>query len=355
MVIYFSKDRNVGQIMVRYRAALAALLVVAACGGNPFLPEPVDPTPPDPNAPQPSPDQDNAVEDLRGFRYDGTTLEIDMAGVSSSGQYGLFRRKAEMDIPAHGPHPAYLAYEFQETNMTRSYLAYVAENDRGTLLSVASADGGQFNEHNGGGGWVRLTGYSRPDIAASPSLGGTEEGTFSYYGAYAGVFVPGFNDPGGPPRPPTLQPGEPLGVRGVIQVNAQFTNRASGDPEVVEGEITNRRLFDRDGNQITSINIADGNGGVRTIDTSPMPGLVLRETGISENGTFLGTVEYDGAPDSEAGSFDGAFGGSGASDVAGVIWVNPIEGETGIHEYGTFNLPRCDLPGASPICTPRRP
>jgi hypothetical protein len=124
---------------------------------------------------------------------------------------------------------------------------------------------------------------------------------------------------------------------------------------VVEGEITNRRLFDRDGNQITSINIADGNGGVRTIDTSPMPGLVLRETGISENGTFLGTVEYDGAPDSEAGSFDGAFGGTGASDVAGVIWVNPIEGETGIHEYGTFNLPRCDLPGASPICTPRRP
>jgi hypothetical protein len=215
--------------MVRYRAALAALLVVAACGGNPFLPEPVDPTPPDPNAPQPSSGQDNAVENLRGFRYDGTTLEIDMAGVSSSGQYGLFRRKAEMDIPAHGPHPAYLAYEFQETNMTRSYLAYVAENDRGTLLSVASADGGQFNEHNGGGGWVRLTGYSRPDIAASPSLEGTEEGTFSYYGAYAGVFVPGFNDPGGPPRPPTLQPGEPLGVRGVIQVNAQFTNRASGD------------------------------------------------------------------------------------------------------------------------------
>jgi YidC/Oxa1 family membrane protein insertase len=34
--------------MVRYRAALAALLVVAACGGNPFVPEPVDPTPPDP-------------------------------------------------------------------------------------------------------------------------------------------------------------------------------------------------------------------------------------------------------------------------------------------------------------------
>lgn len=146
--------------MKRYRVALAALLVVAACGGSPFVEEPVDPVDPvDPTEPAPATGNDNTVEDMRAFRYDGTTLEIDMAGVSSSGQFGLFKRKASMDIPRHGTHPRYLAYEFQETNMTRSYLAYVAENERGTLLSVAGADGGQFNEHNGGGGWVRLTGY----------------------------------------------------------------------------------------------------------------------------------------------------------------------------------------------------
>lgn len=340
--------------MSAYRAALAALLVVAACGGNPFVAEPVDPVDPtNPVEPTPAKGNKNAVEDLRGFKYDGTTLEIDMAGVSSSGQYGLFKRKVSMDIPPHGTHPRYLAYEFQETNMTRSYLAYVAENERGTLLSVASADGGQFNEHNGGGGWVRLTGYSRPEIADSPSPEGVEQGTFSYYGAYAGVFVPGFSDPEGPPRPGDLQPGEPLSVRGNIQVNAQFTNTTSGDPEVVEGEITNRRLYDRDGAQITAINLSDGVGGVRTLDTTRLQGLVLRETAISENGTFLGDVEYARAPDVVAGSYDGAFGGDGASDVAGVIWVNPIQGESGIHEYGTFNLPRCDLAGASPICTPR--
>ena len=343
--------------MGAYRAALAALLVMAACGGNPFVAEPVDPVDPvDPGTPVPSTKNNNVVEDMRGFAYDGTTLSIDMAGVSSSGQYGTFKRRKEMDIPKHGSHPRYLAYEFQETAMTRSYLAYVAENERKTLLAVASADGGQFNEHNGGGGWIRLTGYSRPSIAASPSgTPGPEQGTFSYYGAYAGVFVPGLADPNGPPRPNPVQPQEPLSVRGVIQVNAQFTATGSGKPEVVEGGITNRRLFDRNGNQITAISLLNPDGTARTLDVSPLPTLDLRETAISSNGTFAGNVEYHGAPGTTAGTFDGAFGGTGASDVAGVIWVNPIPGESGIHEYGTFNLPRCDLAGASPICDPRAP
>lgn len=335
----------------RVLQSLAVLAALSGCGGNPFV---VPVVPPDTEEPVPATGNSNAVEDMRAFSYNGTTLSIDMAGVSSSGQFGRFKRKAAMDIPAHGSQPAYLAYEFQETNMTRSYLAYVAANKRHTLLAVASADGGQFNEHNGGGAWVRLTGYSRPQIAASPSpTPGPEQGTFSYYGSYAGVFVPGPHDPAGAPRPTPLRPQEPLSVRGVIQVNAQFTNTSSGDPEVVEGEITNRRLFDRDGTRITSISVSDGNGGSTSIDTTTLPGLVLRETAISENGTFLGTVEYAGTPDSTAGEFDGAFGGAGASDVAGVIWVDPISGQSGIHEYGAFNLPRCDLAGRSPICDPR--
>jgi hypothetical protein len=335
------------------RAALLALVLLAACDGNPIDPGNGTDPDPDPDPTGPAEGDTNVVQDLRGFRYDGTTLEIDMAGVSSSGAFGTFVRRPAMDLPAHGGGaPAYLAYEFQETNMTRSYLAYVAENERDTLIAVASADGGQFNEHNGGGGWIRVTGYSRPSISGSPSpTPGPEQGTFSYYGSYAGVFVPGPGDPDGPPRPDPLIPQEPLGVRGVIQVNAQFER--SGDGEVVEGGITNRTLHDRDGSQITSFSIVDSDGTVTDIDTTTLPDLVLRETEISDNGTFLGDVEFLGSPGSSAGKFDGAFGGSGASDVAGVIWINPIQGQSGIFEYGVFNLPRCDLAGASPICTPR--
>jgi len=40
--------------MVRYRAALATLLVVATCGGNPFIAEDDDGTPLDPEAPNTS-------------------------------------------------------------------------------------------------------------------------------------------------------------------------------------------------------------------------------------------------------------------------------------------------------------
>lgn len=334
------------------RAALLALVLLAACDGNPLGTKVVTDPDPDPDPVGPATGASNVVQDLRGFRYDGTTLEIDMAGVSSSGAFGTFRRRPTMDLPPHGTQPAYLAYEFQETNLTRSYLAYVAENERDTLVAVASADGGQFNEHNGGGGWVRVTGYTRPAISDSPSpTPGPEQGTFSYYGSYAGVFVPGPTDPEGPPRPDPLQPQEPFGVRGVIQVNAQF--EASGSGEVVEGGITERTLHDRDGNQVTSFGLVDDEGNVTTIDTTTLPDLVLRETEISDNGTFLGDVEFLGSPGSSVGSFDGAFGGNGASDVAGVIWINPIQNENGIFEYGVFNLPRCDLAGASPICTPR--
>lgn len=338
--------------MDKTRMALLALVLLAGCDGNPIgRGTDTDPDPdPDPDAPATG--SANMVQDMRGFRYDGRTLEIDMAGVSSSGEYGTFRRRPEMDLPASGGLPAYLAYEFQETDMTRSYLAYVARNDRDTLLAVAAADGGQFNEHNGGGGWIRVTGYSRPEIADSPSpTPGPEQGTFSYYGSYAGVFVPGPRDPDGPPRPDPLQPQEPLGVRGVIQVNAQFERAGTG--EVVEGGITNRTLHDRDGTQITSIDLVDEDGNITTIDTTTLPDLVLRETAISDNGTFLGNVEFRGAPDSTIGRYDGAFGGNGATDVAGVIWIKPIRNQDEIFEYGAFNLPRCDLAGASPICRPR--
>jgi hypothetical protein len=325
-------------------------LLLAACSGNPFVTAPDDGGGGGGEPPVVTPPTgfDAATGDLRAFRFNGSLLEIDMQGVSSSGAFGEFVRRPSMDILGAGGAPTYLAYEFQETALTRSYLAYVATNARGTLQAVASADGGQFNERNGGGAWFRVTAYTRPDVpTGTTGTPGPETGTFSYIGSYAGVFVPGPSEPGNP-RPPSLRPGEPWGVSGTIQINAQF--EATGTGEVVEGGIVNRRLIDRDGNEIAAI-VVDGN--VIGDDEPLLRDLVLRETEIDSTGQFLGTVEFAGEPGNGVGDFGGAFGGTGASDVAGVLLINPIEGESGIWEFGAFNLPRCDLAGAAPLCAPR--
>jgi hypothetical protein len=344
---------NLEQVIMNWRviAALAAGLAVASCGGNPFD-----------NAPDggggggggggvvPTPDSE-VNGDMRAFRFNGSVLEIDMTGVSSSGQFGRFNARPSMNIIGTGTaeNPQYLAYEFQETGLTRSYLAYVAGNTRRNLQVAASADGGQFNERNGGGRWLRVDTYTRPTITAETTGSpGPERGTFSYVGTYAGVFVPGQGTINS--LPPSLRPGEPFAVDGVIQINAQFERAGSGSAETVEGGIANRRLLDREGRVITTISINDTVLG----DNEPiLDNIVLRETTINANGEFLGSVEFAGSPNSSIGDFGGAFGGTNASDVAGVILINPIRGQNAIWEFGAFNLPRCDLAGSSPLCLPR--
>lgn len=346
---------------------LVLLAFLAACGGNPFVDGGIsggDDDDDDGGSIGDDDDDDDddggtdfttVNKDLRGVQYDAATgaLLIDMQGVSSSGQYGIFNRAPAMDIPGQGGQPGYMAYVFQETALTRSYLAYVATNARGNLVAVASADGGQFNEHNGGGRWMRVDSYTRPVVAGSPTPSpGPESGTFSYMGSYAAVFVPGPSEPGNP-RPDGLEPGMPWNVQGTIQINAQFATAASGETEVIEGGVSDRILRDHNGNQITSVVLDNGDGTTTVIDTTSLPDIVLRETVIDSSGQFLGDVEFLGAPGNDIGDYAGAFGGSGATDVAGVLWLNPIQGQSGIWEYGAFNLPRCDLAGASPLCVPR--
>lgn len=323
--------------MSAVRVSLLALALLAACDGNPFASDPVV-TSTDSSVPE------EVARDMNAFSYSGGVLKIDMQGVSSSGKLATFVRTTGLDVPSTNGNPAYAAYVYHETGLTRSYLAYVAKNARGNLIAVAAGDGGQFNEHNDGGLYVQLTAFTRPATSDAP-----ESGLFSYMGSYVGVFSPGDFADGSDPRPPELRPVEPWVVTGTAQINGDFAHA------MVEGGITDRQLFDQDGNQITSVVIDDGDPSTTDspVDTSTLFPLALRETVIAENGSFLGKVEYYGAPGQKVGDYGGTFGGLNASDVAGVLWLHPIPNQTGIWEMGTFNLPRCDLAGASPICTPR--
>ena len=314
-------------------------LILAACDGNPFDSGP---------NPEPEPEAGTVPAEVAGdmtaVSFVDGVLKIDMQGVSRSSEFATFVRAEALDITNVTGGPNYEAFVYQETDLTRSYLAYVATNERGNLMAVTASDGGQFNEHNAGGSYVRLTTYTAPTLGD-----GVEQGTFSYAGTYAGIFVPGDWADGSDPRPAELRPVEPWKVTGTIQINGSFSDN------VIEGGITDRQLFDQDNQQITNLVFDDGDPATEdlTVDTTELAALALRETEIDENGEFLGNVEFYGSPGTDVGDYAGAFGGLEASDVAGVLWLNPISSASGVWEYGTFNLPRCDLAGASPLCIPR--
>lgn len=327
-----------------YRTALAAVLLVAACGGNPFV-EPVDPVDPvDPGTGGGATGNDGGTidekvaKDLNSVSYDGS-LSVDLTGLISSAKETPFVRAATLDIVSAGAgQPDYRAFIYQETAVQRSYLAFVATNQRGNLVATSVADGGQFNEHNAGGNYYRTGSYTKPIITA-----GIENGLFAYMGSYAGIFVPGPTTDF--VRPPGLRPGSPLRVTGTMQVNASFQD------DMIEGGVVDRAIWDDAGNQITQLVLTSGT--IDLTDPDNLPDIVLRENVIDADGRFLGDVEYLGSPNNPVGNYGGLFGGLQGSDVAGVLWLHPIPGQNGIWEYGTFNLPRCDMAGASPLCSPR--
>jgi hypothetical protein len=325
--------------MSAIKTSFLALLLLTACDGNPFTSGAAAPPPPAGGGNGATVVPSEVARDLNDYTYSAGTLRIDMQGVTSSGKLATFKRKAALDLAAGNGNPAYEAYVYQDTGLTRSFLAYVAKNERGNLEAVAAADGGQFNEHNFGGRFMRLTAFTRPTTADAP-----ESGEFSYAGSYVGIFSPGTVTGAGE----TLAY-EPMQVRGAMHVNGDFAHN------MVEGQVFDRHLFTQDGTQITSFEIDDGDPLTpnKVIDTSTLQSIVLRETEIDANGQFLGKVQFDGDPGGGIGDYAGAFGGTGGTDVAGVLWLNPIDGQSGIWENGAFNLPRCDMAGSSPLCLSR--
>jgi len=318
--------------MSRGKFALVSLMLLAACSGNPIgtgnggtggggtgggagsaaVPEQI-------------------AKNLRSIAYNPAgqgSLSVNMSSEQSSPSTVKFVRDATRDITG------YRAFTYQETGLTRKHLAFVAINPRGNLRAAAVGDGGQFNIQHGGGTYSRIGTYSRPSISNAP-----EKGQFSYAGTYAGVFV---SSPGTHPSLPSgLQPGTPLSVRGDALITGNFANN------LIEGGVDNRYVLKTGGAPI------DFNRDGSITEADQLEALAFRETAIDADGRFLGDVEFDGKPGTAIGNYGGLFGGGGASDVAGAIVINPIPGENGIWEYGVFNLPRCDLAGASALCIPR--
>lgn len=308
------------------RWALAAALLVAGCGGSPWKED------------DGSGGDDGAVpaeiaKDLRAVSYspaNGGRLTVDLDGLVGSGQAVTFVRAARLDMGD------YEAFTYQENGLQRSYLALVSQNARKNLQVAAVSDGSQFNRNFGGALYSRLDVYRAPDVSA-----GGDAGQFSYAGTYAGIFATG--NAANPALPSGLTANTTYRVEGDMVMTANFAN------SLVEGGVDNRWLLDGAGNAI------DFNEDGKVDDDDKLPAIAFPEMDIAEDGSFLGTVEIGtGSPQagSQIGNVGGLFGGSGATDVAGAIVINPL-GQDSETEIGVFNLPRCGTQGDSPICDNR--
>lgn len=301
------------------KVMIAALLLLAACGGNPL-----------PNADDGDGDGDgdgdtgtitvpeSVAVNVKGAKYDpdNDTLQLTIALDSSNPVLATYERAENLDVKG------YKAYKMQEDPLDRMFVALAAESADGKTRAVTVADGGQFGEYYGGGHFERDGGFDAP--SASETKDGT--GLVTYAGRYAGV--QNIEQPGNPdvlePLPgtdPDLLPGQPRRVQGQIVLNADFVDNQ------VNGAITDRSVV-----------------GGAALDT-----VYLRGTGITENGTFEGEVSaVNTQAEPITGSYAGVFGGDNSASVAGLVHLTSFDDDIDLEqEHGVFVLTQCGQPGAA--------
>lgn len=312
--------------MIRILAATAALALLTACGdGQPFAFGDTGgggtPTTPATGTTVPT----ELAQNLYAITYNPNgaggagTLAVDIRSLDASVFNATYVRDASRDIDG------YRAFEYREdgNGNGRKFLAFVAQSDSGNVTAAAAADGGQFNRYFGGGFYSRSGVYSEPAGTAQPN-----SAVVRYSGSYAGVitvdtsgnvdYTPGAVQPGGE------YPYQPSAVRGETLIIADFKN------DMVNGTIFNRTIISEDGTTVlpSSYDLSD---------------IALTRTEIAADGTFLGTVDPSGnvTTPSPIGFYGGIFAGVGATDLAGVILINPYPSNANIWEHGIFVIGTC--------------
>ena len=221
----------------------------------------------------------------------------------------------------------YSRFTQQESGLNRAYAALAREGEG--LIAVVAMDGGQFNRFFGGATVVQDS-YTTPD-----------EGLIYYQGNYAGLLnFDGELSAVGVDAPDVIRSLSPNDITGKVYLIADFVDVGRNG---IEGAV-----YDR----VANISV-DGIADPATTNLKP---LILVAGTINADGTFAGRAEFDNSDG--AGSYSGAFGGTEAAQVAGIIALSGdfVKGATDAsdmligftgrdfalaQEYGIFVIDQC--------------
>lgn len=312
--------------MMRYRVAFAALLVVAGCGGNPFLDEdaaPVVPVDPETGEEIATPLANGvlAYDDVRG-KVNGVTfastpngpISLNIDAQDAVTLEGTYTRDASLDVGK------YKAYSYQDTGSNRKVVALVSD-ELDSARAVLAVDGGQFANYHGGGVYTRAEAFTQP-VATNDRLR-----AFNYSGTYVGMVNFGTPTPGGPGG--SLNPTQAFRTEGRILVTANFAEMS------VSGGIDGRRIIDID------FALADQMMDLGRIDAA---------------GNFTGTMKRRDVDETtgagrltDSGSYAGIFAGPNASEIAALYVFQPIQGNPDAEERGMFTSDNCVIENG-PAC-----
>ncbi|WP_151717678.1 thymidylate synthase [Gemmobacter serpentinus] len=309
------------------RLTIAALLLLAACGGpSPFPGDGTDDGGDgdggDGGGSETITVPESLAVNVTGVKYDkkADQLRVAITGIDSTPQLVTYERYAKLDVPG------YHAFKIQEDSLDRMFVALAAEAPDGKTRAVTVADGGQFAYYFGGGYYERTGAFSRPNIKSSQ--GGTGQVTYAgRYGAVQNVEQDGSPDalPVKPGTEPGLVPRQPRRVKGDVFINANFADN------VVNGTVYNRRVV--------------GTG-------ERLERIILAPTEITEQGTFLGDAEaINDEVDTITGNYGGVFGGKGSTSVAGLVHLEQFDDDMKKEqEHGVFVLTKCGQPKSAAVC-----
>jgi hypothetical protein len=321
-----AKRKQTGsQAMIRKHAPLLAVLALAACGGNPLqFGGPPAPPPPVGEPGEEAPITGVTVpaivaQHLRSAEYTpgAPTMKIDLRTLDGTPLAATYQRAAEFDVAGFD------AYTVQETRSQRQFLALFK---RGTATEAGVvADGGQFVNYFGGGTFARLQPFTLPTPVTPLPTQTNQNPQPTLLATYVGGYV-GLLNFGPSVANTTIPASRSFRVEGEVAINADF----NAENMSLNGGIFNRVI-------LPDPNATPAEGNLP--GPAPLQDVFFEFTQITSSGSFSGIVKF--TPTKAIGNYAGVFGGAGASEVAGVTLIKPIDGDQTAREHGAFVLPKC--------------